>query len=303
MHNGAQQGATGLAWGSHVTGKLADSLCLHHGVSVSLVGDGEIHRLDHPEGKRGNQRLWYVLHPDFAVHGDWATDERHLVFSDTRPDPATAAKVRERVERLKQARRGCRETRQQVVAEQCRQEWRTLRAADPAHPYLVHKGIEAGILRQSGTSLVVPLTNGHRLVNLQRITTNGGKLFTAGGQVRGCYCPIGEIDPQGTLLICEGYATGATLHHETGHPVACAMNAGNLLPVAKKLRARYPHIALIMAADNDRHTAGNPGMKAARHAAIAVEARVMWPEFPCQECRCTDYNDLARCARAQGAAP
>ena len=300
MNSRALTPATGPVWAGHLADKLADSLRQHHGAAIAPCSDGEIHRLDHPDGRRGNQRLWYVLHPDFAVHGDWGTDERHLVFSDTRPDPIAATKARERVEAVRKARQQQRKAQQDAVAETCRREWQHLRAADSMHPYLVRKGIGPGGLRQSGASLVVPLTDGRRLVNVQKISTNGGKLFTAGGQVRGCFCLVGTIDPVGTLLICEGYATGATLYHETGHPVACAMNAGNLLPVAQTLRARYPHITLIVAADNDRHTPGNPGLHKARQAAITVEAQLMWPDFPCASCRCTDYNDLARCTRTQG---
>jgi putative DNA primase/helicase len=41
------------------------------------------------------------------------------------------------------------------------------------------------------------------------------------------------------LLLAEGYAT-ASLHEATGHPVAVAFDAGNLVHVAKALRALYP---------------------------------------------------------------
>jgi putative DNA primase/helicase len=82
------------------------------------------------------------------------------------------------------------------------------------------------------------------------------------------------------LLICEGWATGATLHEESGHPVLCAMNAGNLLPVAKAARAAWPGADLLICADNDRKTEGNPGLTAATAAAKATGARLAVPEFP-----------------------
>jgi len=42
------------------------------------------------------------------------------------------------------------------------------------------------------------------------------------------------------LIICEGYATGASLHEATGFQVLCAMSAGNLLPVAQAVRNADP---------------------------------------------------------------
>ena len=38
------------------------------------------------------------------------------------------------------------------------------------------------------------------------------------------------------LVICEGFATGASIHEATGHAVAVAFNAGNLQAVAVALR-------------------------------------------------------------------
>ncbi len=100
--------------------------------------------------------------------------------------------------------------------------------------------------------------------------------------------PAPLAEPTGPLLICEGWATGASLHMATGHTVIAAMDAGNLLPVAEALRARFPEADLVLVADNDtkpdRDT--NPGVEAARKAALAVDARLAVPETP------GDANDL-----------
>jgi putative DNA primase/helicase len=58
------------------------------------------------------------------------------------------------------------------------------------------------------------------------------------------------------------------------------MNAGNLLPVATAARTAWPGAELVICADNDRHTAGNPGVTAATAAAKATGARLIVPEFP-----------------------
>ena len=105
--------------------------------------------------------------------------------------------------------------------------------------------------------------------------------------------PIGK--PNGKILIAEGYATGATLHESTGHAVACAFNAGNLKPVAETLRAKYPNTELVLCADDDYLTDGNPGLTKATEAARAVGGLLAVPVFPdTRGEKDTDYNDLAR---------
>ncbi len=142
--------------------------------------------------------------------------------------------------------------------------------------------------------LVVPLQDTEGvLLSLETIGPDGAKRFLAGGAKRGHFCVIG-VDPTpfaeavGPLLICEGWATGASLAMATGHTVIAAMDAGNLLPVAEALRARFPGADLILVADNDakpdRDT--NTGVEAARKAALAVDARIAIPVNP------GDANDL-----------
>jgi putative DNA primase/helicase len=95
------------------------------------------------------------------------------------------------------------------------------------------------------------------------------------------------------LLIAEGYATACSLHEATGFPVAAAMNAGNLLNVAKAWRAKYPRMRIVICADDDTETAGNPGMTKATEAARAVGALLAVPDFgPDRPDRSSDFNDL-----------
>lgn len=65
----------------------------------------------------------------------------------------------------------------------------------------------------------------------------------------------------------------------TGCAVAVAFNCGNLLAVARALRAKFPAVRLVLCADDDIRTPGNPGLTRAREAARAVGGFVAVPRF------------------------
>jgi putative DNA primase/helicase len=118
-----------------------------------------------------------------------------------------------------------------------------------------------------------------------------------GGRKKGCYHSIGK--PAGVLIVCEGFATGASSHEATGDAVAVAFDAGNLEPVAVALRVKYPSLKIIIAADDDHLTDGNPGMTKARAAALAVGGLLAVPSFPAgRPDKATDFNDLHQLAGA-----
>jgi hypothetical protein len=70
-------------------------------------------------------------------------------------------------------------------------------------------------------------------------------------------------------------------HHPRGHRRGRggAFHAGNLKAVAKVLREAHPGAELVVCADDDRHTEGNPGVARARAAAATVGGLVLVPRF------------------------
>ncbi|WP_137887179.1 toprim domain-containing protein [Pseudomonas sp. 2FE] len=206
------------------------------------------------------------------------------------------------VARLEAEQRTAREaadklSKQQVAANFARRLWQASAAAHPAHGYLVAKRLQPHGLREHRGELLVALINtAGDLVNLQRIGPDGGKRFLFGGQVLGAFHLLGRVEPGRRLYVCEGWATGATLfeHYEGADAVACAMNAGNLRPVAQALRAKYGSlIELVIAGDDDRLSDGNPGRAAADAAALAVGAMVVFPDWPAgTPLELSDFNDL-----------
>ncbi|MCP5177212.1 MAG: toprim domain-containing protein [Moraxellaceae bacterium] len=184
----------------------------------------------------------------------------------------------------------------QAAKEQAKSQWQHAKLANAQHPYLVNKGVFAHGLRQNKFgALLVPVCYERELVNLQCIDPQGKKRFLSGGQVKGCYSPIGKIEAGKPLYICEGWATGATLYQQTTSAIACALNASNLKEVALAFRARYGEsLEIIIAGDDDRKNANNTGKKAANDAALAVGALAIFPEWPSHApIELSDFNDLA----------
>ena len=264
------------------------------------VPDGDIHRFRVPDDKPGTLNGWYVLYLDgiaSGAFGSWKAGGTHTWSSREPHDNREAEQVRQRIEQARRQREAEQHKRQLKAANLAQRWWRDARRADPGHAYLIAKGVRPHGLRQRGDELLVPLYAGGVLVNLQRIAADGGKRFLFGGRIKGAYSPLGRITLGKPLCICEGWATGATLH-ESGYTVACAMNAGNLKPVALALRAEYHTTEIIIAGDDDRLTDGNPGRTSANAAAAAVGGLVTFPEWPADAPdTLSDYNDLAAWSR------
>src|SRR5205823_13136526 len=87
------------------------------------------------------------------------------------------------------------------------------------------------------------------LTTLQFIPANCGKNFLKFGAKTGSFFAIGT--PNNTLQIGEGLATCATLHAATGIATICAFDAGNLEPVARVHKAKYPNEDFVIGADDD----------------------------------------------------
>lgn len=264
------------------------------------VADGTIHRFRVPDDKPGSLNGWYILYLDgiaSGAFGSWKTGGSNTWSSREPADHREAEQVRQRIEQARRLRESERLQRQQKAAQRAAYLWRNARPADPAHPYLVAKRVGPHDLRQRGDELLVPLRNvAGDLVNLQRIGADGSKRFLFGGQVQGAFHLLGQIDPSNTLFICEGFATGATLieQYRGVYGVACAMNAGNLQPLALALRERFAEgLDLLIAGDDDRLTSGNPGRKAANATAVAAACFAVFPEWPANAPdHLTDFNDL-----------
>ncbi len=167
------------------------------------------------------------------------------------------------------------------------------------HAYLTARGAQGhGVKVEADGFLIVPMRDtAGKLWNIERINPadSKDKRGLYGGRRTGLYHSIGK--PAGVLIVCEGYATGASIHEATGHAVAVAFNAGNVGPVATVLHKKYAELIIVLAADDDWRTDGNPGQASAKLAALAVGGFVVVPQFPADRPnKATDFNDLAAMA-------
>lgn len=129
-------------------------------------------------------------------------------------------------------------------------------------------------------TIAIPLRDSDdKLWSLQVISDTGKKLFPKYGRKAGCFHLIGEPDNSMVLAVAEGYATAATIHAATRYPVAVAFDVGNLAQVVPVLKKRYPDKRLLICADNDQQTKGNPGVTKAQTIAMQVGALVAIPDF------------------------
>lgn len=209
--------------------------------------------------------------------------------------------------------------------------WNAAVPAPADHPYLVRKGVqphgarwipqwvkewtnpETGEIRtyKFSDALLVPLWSGPgKLASLQAIFPSKcigpadkkrDKDYLADGRKLGCYFTFGRIKADTAIvLVCEGFATGGSLHEACGHPVVASFDAGNLEPVAIALRAKLPNAMIVICGDNDQFTLvkgkpSNPGLEAAQRAAKACAGLFVVPDFPADDPdQPTDFNDLAQ---------
>lgn len=271
--------------------------------------------------KSSSKPCWLVAYPlnnghIAAVFGDWRIGSRteYRTWENGRPtDPNEAQRLLDELARRQKLADEKAAASQAATAKHDAAIWELLpEPGDSA--YLARKGVGAYGIRygadQYGKFIAVPMhTADGAFKAFQRIYEDGRKRFPKGAAKKGTYHLIGTLEADGPLYFTEGYATAASVHEATGKPAVVCFDSGNLRAVADALKAVYPELTLIMAADNDQWKAdeldgqgrpkGNAGIKAAYAAARAHPGtRVAIPNFENLDVsiRPTDFNDIAQLA-------
>ena len=227
--------------------------------------DGEIHRF----GPKGC--CWYVLHRSrrgtlYGHFGDWRNIEKEDIPYCSRgkiedlPE-SEKAEIRLMEEKRKAEEEKYRKERLKEVTAL----YNSLPQATSDHPYLIRKGVTAQPdmrLDQRGNILVPMYNFDGEMRDVQylfpKADENGKwKSYARGLLAGGLYYPI-PGDYKNTF-ICEGVATGLSIHAATGATVICAMSAGNMPKIAEN----YPRAIIV--ADNDANGAGEEAAKKCEH--------------------------------------
>ncbi|MDD3591841.1 MAG: zincin-like metallopeptidase domain-containing protein [Sulfurovum sp.] len=159
-----------------------------------------------------------------------------------------------------------------------------------SHPYLQEKGIDQpdkSIKIDEKGSLLIPFVDANgEIKTVQRIPQQPRegkfpKYWEKDGEKSGNFALIGadKISEVREFVLCEGYATGETLHKALDMPVVVAGDSGNLSRVALKIIDANPDVKykVTIAADNDVHITKpieNPGLTKAKETENEIKVRV-----------------------------
>ena len=269
-------------------------------IKGAIVADGKIHRCEMAGDRKGKKNGWYVLFDEgiaAGAFGSWRTGETHTwcakSSNELTPEERTANKKRMddartlREAELEKLRADARERAVRLLG-------KSSITVDANHAYIKKKGIVPYCAFQLRQSIVIPVQDINENVHsLQFIQTDGSKQFLTGGRKKGCFYHIGDALMGTTLYVAEGWATACSIRKASGEWVFITFDAGNLKPVCLTLRERFPDHNIVLCADDDYKTKGNPGMTKAREAAKAVGAKLAIPDFgKDRPDGATDFNDL-----------
>lgn len=233
-------------------------------------------------GKGSSNRSGWcrLITPTLAVFGDWSSDFSATWHDETHVDTETAAKL------LEEARARSREYARQQARRQSKAaadaEQMIRKASMATHPYLVRKGFPNLLGLVHDGKLLVPVrdaTEYSRVISVQLIDAAGEKKFLPGGRTRCGVYRIGVVPARARrVVLCEGYATGLSLHAALQrlpgpYSIVVCFSAGNL-----ELVAQYFPGALVCA-DHDESKRGEEAA-----LATGLEWR-MPPEIG-------DFNDM-----------
>lgn len=247
----------------------------------------------------------YIVGAYGIYHGNDSGKQAVKINREGKPvtvDPALREAMKQRQAENIKRMKALRDAEAERAAREAARVWSAY-VPEGQSDYLVRKGVGAHGVRfdpNGHGTMLVPMLDSHGKVHglqIIRGKNRGGKLekqyFPAGLAKQGHYHLIGGM-PTWICLVAEGYATAASLHEATGLPVAVAFDAGNLVHVAAALHKHYKRAKLLICADDDYLTEGNPGVTAASTAALAVDGAYVAPVFEADRGgkKITDFNDL-----------
>lgn len=245
----------------------------------------------------GLDLIKWVNNCDTTEAAQLAADVLGIDYRTVKQDEATASQKREQMKAESQQREQERQRRKLAEIEQRRglfvSHWQGLAetAFEGESEYLMNKGLVGFTfpVLPDGSLLLGLVDESGTVTAAQTITQQGEKRLLAGSAKRGAYHAVNAADAPQSVLIAEGLATALSVHLIRPEALTvCAIDAGNLQPVAQAMHQRYPNAQIIIAADNDiKPGEPNTGKDAAEKAAKAVSGWVALPPTV----KKADWND------------
>lgn len=228
------------------------------------VLDGKIHRFG------PKKKSWYAFHEvrlksgrDVVVgaFGIWQGENNNAVpvkidWNGITQEERRQAQERQRAFEKREAEKKAQ--RAMYAANRATVQWREAEGLPVQSDYLARKQVDAENVRCKDGVLLVPalryVDGRHVLAGLQKVAPDGQKRFNTGMAKQGAYALLGTLaGSPDIILLGEGYATMETVRMATDrkHPAVVAFDCGNLLSVARVLRARFPDTHILFVADDD----------------------------------------------------
>lgn len=278
------------------------------------IFDGKGHRID-VEGDKKNQNTgWYVAHADGRPAGTCVNNRTNTRadWSKTKGYTLSEGKKRE-LNGIAQAKNTTYQKEQKVTNEQAKTRLASMmknvftKPNEPT-PYLASKDLplDSGIFQNKG-STCIPIHDVEGTVHsMAYVKEDGTKRYAKGGEKEGNFYAYGGMDAlkkADAIIICEGYATAASVSMASGMPTVAAFDSGNIGTVAEKLHKAFPDKPIVIAADDDRHLPDksppekNAGKEAATKAAEKVNGTAVFPRWAATtpaDKQFKDFDDIRR---------
>ena len=273
----------------------------------NIPADGKIHRF----GKNNN--CWAVNNGEHGAFGDWSSGLKETWSANGKKlTKGEKEKLDKEIAEAREKREAEEKEKHEKASQKAEKIWNDL-TEDGQSEYLANKKISAYGIRFGDGHIAVPICDIEgKIWSIQEIfdvdncpeylkKQGRNKNFLKNGRKDGCFHLIGEIEKDKKLFVVEGYATGASIHMATQYPVVVAFDAGNILPVVKTIRQKYPVIEVIIAGDEDKWKfnengtpKSNTGRLKAETAARQHDCKVVFPKFSeeSEKEEPTDFNDL-----------
>ena len=260
-------------------------------IPSEIIADGKLHRCP-TQTKLHKQNGAYIAHLDTPATLWWCNWESCEQDTFTEAEERTLSQEereasQQRQAAIKQQREAEFVERRSAASKKAQRELDASEPCSPDHSYLRRKGIPPlGKIRQNQNGLLLlPVRNASgNLQSIQYISPDGEKRFLTGGKISNGYFRIqGNLGKP--LVICEGYATGASIHIAYDCTVFVAFSATNLPLVAAEIRCKFPTSLILVCGDNDE-----TGHLKGHEAAQTAQARLVLPFFTTGTG--TDFNDL-----------